>query len=302
MFKIGDFAKFSRVSVRMLRHYDRLGLLQPAHVDEHTDYRYYRADQLPRLNRILALKELGFTLEQIGGLLDGEVSAETLRGMLEDARAELQQQLDEDLARLGQIEARIRQIKEEQSAPDYEVVLRRVEAQRVAAMRLGPEDDVSAAFEELEAAVAGQRAEAPPLSVFDGEEGGPSVLVAVPIRGEAEAAAPIEQLDLPAVEQMACVVYPGSYGGMEQAGQALLRWIEANHFGIAGPSREVYLRFGAAERGYRLPPAYLAPSAQDFVTELQIPVERIEGENYGLLFGHRQTGPRATGRAEGKIG
>jgi predicted transcriptional regulator YdeE len=66
MFTIGDFARLGRVSVRMLRHYDAVGLLEPAAVDRFTGYRYYRADHLRRLNRIVALKELGFTLQPSG--------------------------------------------------------------------------------------------------------------------------------------------------------------------------------------------------------------------------------------------
>ncbi len=61
MFSIGDFAKHGRVSVRMLRHYDGIGLLRPAHVDPHSGYRSYTGEQLVRLNRVIALKELGFT-------------------------------------------------------------------------------------------------------------------------------------------------------------------------------------------------------------------------------------------------
>lgn len=63
MFKIGEFSRLSRVSVRMLRHYDQLGLLTPSQTDSFTGYRYYSANQLPRLNRILALRDLGFSLE-----------------------------------------------------------------------------------------------------------------------------------------------------------------------------------------------------------------------------------------------
>ncbi len=66
MFKIGDFSKLSLVSVKTLRYYDELGLLKPARVDEFTGYRYYSASQMPRLNRILALKDLGLSLEQVG--------------------------------------------------------------------------------------------------------------------------------------------------------------------------------------------------------------------------------------------
>jgi DNA-binding transcriptional MerR regulator len=78
MFSIGDFARLGLVSVRMLRHYDAIGLLPPAHVDDVTGYRRYAADQLPRLNRIVALAKLGFTLKQVAELLDDAVSAEQL--------------------------------------------------------------------------------------------------------------------------------------------------------------------------------------------------------------------------------
>ncbi len=90
MFSIGDFAKHGRVSVRMLRHYDAIGLLRPAHVDPYSSYRSYTAEQLARLNRVIALKDLGFTLTQVHEILDAEISADELRGMLRLRRAELE--------------------------------------------------------------------------------------------------------------------------------------------------------------------------------------------------------------------
>src|SRR5256885_15638392 len=89
MFSIGDFARLGRVSVRMLRHYDAIGLLRPAAVDPASGYRFYRADQLRRLNRVIALKDLGFTLEQVQLILDDQVSIAELRGMLRLRRAPL---------------------------------------------------------------------------------------------------------------------------------------------------------------------------------------------------------------------
>ncbi len=91
MFKIGDFSKLSQVSVKALRLYDQMGLLKPSQVDRFTSYRYYSASQLPRLNRILALKNLGFSLEQIAKLLDDQIPPEQIRGMLRLKQAELQQ-------------------------------------------------------------------------------------------------------------------------------------------------------------------------------------------------------------------
>ena len=69
MLKIGDFSKLGQVSVRMLRHYDQLGLLNPDQIDKFTGYRYYAVEQLARLNRILFFKDLGFSLQQIKELL-----------------------------------------------------------------------------------------------------------------------------------------------------------------------------------------------------------------------------------------
>lgn len=80
MFAIGDFARHGRVSVRMLRHYDAIGLLQPAHVDGSSGYRFYEASQLARLNRVIALKDLGFTRQQVQEILDDQVSGAELRG------------------------------------------------------------------------------------------------------------------------------------------------------------------------------------------------------------------------------
>src|ERR671923_4411 len=105
MFGIGDFARHGRVSVRMLRHYDAIGLLRPARVDPVTGYRSYEAQQLSRLNRIVALKDLGFSLQQVQTILDDKVSVEELRGMLRLRRAQLQSQIATDTARLTQVEA-----------------------------------------------------------------------------------------------------------------------------------------------------------------------------------------------------
>src|ERR1700761_637939 len=98
MFSIGDFAGLGRVSVRMLRHYDAIGLLHPAHVDPHSGYRYYAAGQLRTLNRIVALKDLGFSLHQVQAMLDDKVDPGELRGMLRLRRTELATRVEQDYA------------------------------------------------------------------------------------------------------------------------------------------------------------------------------------------------------------
>lgn len=108
MFGIGEFASAGRVSVRMLRHYDALGLLRPAHVDTGTGHRMYEARQLSRLNRIVALKDLGFTLAQVQEILDEKVSTAELYGMLRLRQAELQSRIAEDGARRPSRRAAVR--------------------------------------------------------------------------------------------------------------------------------------------------------------------------------------------------
>src|SRR5262249_56689758 len=129
MIKIGDFSRLGRVSIVALRHYDDLGLLKPASIDPETGYRYYTVEQLSRLHRILALKELGFSLEQVARLLCDEIPAAKLQGMLLLKRAELEQQLLEQQARLTAIEARLRHLERDGAAPVYDVVLRPVAPQ-----------------------------------------------------------------------------------------------------------------------------------------------------------------------------
>ena len=65
MFKIGDFSRLVRVSVRMLRHYDEIGILKPKSIDHHTGYRSYSVDQIPKVNRIQVFKEMGLKAESV---------------------------------------------------------------------------------------------------------------------------------------------------------------------------------------------------------------------------------------------
>src|SRR6266568_846092 len=133
--KIGEFARVGQVSIATLRHYDQCGLLKPAVLDPDTSYRYYSLDQLPRLNRIFALKDLGFSLERIAQILEEELPLEQLRGMLTLKQAQTQQMIDTEQARLTRIAARLRESEQEGKMPAYEVLLKQVDALLVASCR-----------------------------------------------------------------------------------------------------------------------------------------------------------------------
>jgi DNA-binding transcriptional MerR regulator len=281
MFQIGEFSRLSRVSVRMLRHYDQLGLLSPAKTDALTGYRYYSAEQLPRLNRILALRDLGFSLQQIGGLLEEDLPAEQLLGMLKLRRAEIEQQMEVETARLARLEARMGDLAGKGPARDYDVIVREVEPQLAATLReVAPNDErIQVMFEEVEtfAAHAGARADKAPLTIYydpDYREEEIDAEVAVPLKRAVPASGRIQVRELERIPEAACVVHTGSYATLSQAYNAVLAWADANGYRLAGPVREVYLRFSAEGLGFDLPPTYLAKESDSFVTELQLPVEK----------------------------
>ena len=137
MFKIGEFSQLGQVSTRMLRHYDKLGLLTPSHIDEWTGYRYYTIDQLPRLHRIIALKDMGLSLEQINTLLaEGDnLPPSELRGMLRMRQADLARELEAKQMQMAQVEARLRQLEQVGQPSPYEVLVKPLPSQAIASMR-----------------------------------------------------------------------------------------------------------------------------------------------------------------------
>lgn len=166
MFKIGEFSRFTRVSVKMLRHYDEIGLPTPTRIDRFTGYRYYTVDQLPRLNRIIALKDLGFSLDQIAHMLDERISTEEMRGMLRMRRAQVEMQIKREAARLQQIETRLRLIDQTdhpELSPLHDVVIRAIPSDLAATRRQIVVDDgdaITQLLEEVEAYVATHHARA----------------------------------------------------------------------------------------------------------------------------------------------
>ncbi len=275
MLTIGDFAKHGRVSVRMLRHYDAIGLLRPARVDPSSGYRCYEAAQLTRLNRVVALKDLGFTLQQVRAVLDEEVDTAELRGMLRLRRAELAAAMAADAERLARVEARLRTIESEGTMSTPEVVVKRLPAVRVAeltgiAASYEPQDVgpvIGPLFEELcgRLAAAGIAGAGPSVARYeDTADGDGAVLirVAVPVPATVDPAGEhgFAVVDLPAVEEAATVVHRGSMDESLGSVQALARFIEENGYRSAGYARELYLE--------------CPEDVADWVTELQEPLVR----------------------------
>lgn len=124
MLKIGEFSRLSQISIKALRHYDNLGLLQPEHIDKFTSYRYYTLNQLPRAHRIMALKEMGLSLEQIGIMLNHDINADELRGMFRLKKAEIEQAVSDQQKQLAMVEFHLHMIELENQMPELNVVVK----------------------------------------------------------------------------------------------------------------------------------------------------------------------------------
>ncbi len=281
MFKIGEFSCFSRVSIKMLRHYDEINLLKPAHVDAATGYRYYMADQLPRLNQIILLKDLGFSLEQIAHLIDADLSVDEMRGVLKLKQTEIEQHIQTETQRLSQLKMALEHLEETHRLTTYPIIVRQVPPQWVAGLRRCVQSgDISTLFDEMEAYVAGYKARSlsPPMLIYhdtEFEDDWQDIEVIIPLTDIIPATQQIKVYELQA-ELMACIVFVGDYYYADALIQQFPKWLELNAYQANGSLREVYLRFGADNNGYVLPDAYLTDNPASYVTELQLPITRIE--------------------------
>lgn len=273
MLKIGDFSKICRVPVSALRYYADLGLLEPTHTDPFTGYRYYSLDQLPRLNRLLALKDLGLSLDEIARVLKDTLPAEQLRGMLRLKQAEIRHQMSDTQAQLARVEARLRQIEKENTMPTQDVVLKALDPQSILSIRefLPTGAHLGQLLGESCGAIMQQGVEiaAPPFAIFHDKEFKSTHLdveIAIPVAPAVKSQVALEggrQLiahTLPRVEFAASCIHVGDYDALPQTYEALGKWIEANGYQISGPAREIYLREPEAEGGA--------------MTEIQFPVAK----------------------------
>lgn len=251
MFTIGDFATMGRVSIRMLRHYDAIGLLEPVKVDEFTGYRYYEAAQLRRLNRLVALKDLGFTLAEVAKIIDSDVDTAELRGMLRLRRAEVTQQIVADQDRLARIEARLRMIEREGTMSTNAVTVKSVGELRIASLTGTAESNnhedvgpvIRGLFEELFTAVvrAGVEPAGPAVATYAPLDGGKlAVTAGCPVADDVDIDG-IELSTLDAIEEAASYPHHGKMVDIGEGYQTLATWIDDNGHRTDGSAREVYL-------------------------------------------------------------
>ncbi len=268
MLKIGDFSALTLVSVKTLRYYDELGLLKPFRVDSATGYRYYSATQVPRLHRILALKDLGFPLERITALLDDCITTEQLRGMLLLRQTEQEIRVQEEQEKLVRLRARI-QLIEQENVMMQDVVIKEVATQWIASIRetVPAYREVGALFNKLYRLLGPLAKEGPTAAVWHDREFKDQNLdaeVGVYLKHAATAPAGLYVCELPA-STVASTVHKGAFNRIGEAYGGLLRWIEANGYQIGGPTREIFLHIVTP----------VSRENESYVTEIQVPVVKV---------------------------
>jgi DNA-binding transcriptional MerR regulator len=276
MFRIGEFSRIARVTTRQLRYYEECGLLQPARIDNETGYRYYSASQLPCLNQILVLKELGLSLDQIARVLDEHIAVDELRGMLAIKKMQLEQVVKDELLRIRQIENRIEQLDKDSSPNFYNVVVQMIPEQRILSVRTTVESvergiDLMYEINRLLPMNAGRASLGNLIIIMGSEEyKTEDIDIEIGFQVKHEIADEIQlsnglQLSLstiPAVEQMATLVREGLYEDNIKCYGVLGSWIEENGYRIAGKGCEVIIT-----------PLIRGNESQTFV-ETQIPVTK----------------------------
>jgi DNA-binding transcriptional MerR regulator/effector-binding domain-containing protein len=287
MQKIGEFSRLSQVTVKTLHHYDEIGLLKPSHVDPFTDYRYYTLDQLPRIHSIMALKELGLSLEEIGQVLLEDLPPDQIRGMFRLKQAEAQQRVREEQARLAQIEFRLRQIEREGMMQTVDIAIKRIEPfyamtlrhqKQIWEERMVIGEAISNAIESgrikpIGSTAANPLGSAPMINLFYEEEfqgmySDTEVVITVETAHSPEVSlgdvGTFTLREIPAIEAAATYMHQGDYDSLNEKYVFLQRWAVENGYRLGGTWRFVY---------HRGPMHPVDPSG--YLFELQHPIEPL---------------------------
>lgn len=252
MLKIGEFAHLSQVPIKTLRYYDEIGLFKPTEVDCFTKHRYYTLQQLPVIHRIMALKGLGLSLEQIGLMEDDELDESDIRGMLRLKRAELQQTMRETQQRLDRVQFRLKMIGMETTMSDLNVTIKELAPIDVMSLQWHPNLSPKLREEIFAAVDAGQIQHTGKfMQIFDSELMNEDWSNASYVL-EVEPTQPDEDVELPTMgtfkrnriagaQHAAVMVIHGAEDGNPREIQGQLnRWAVENGYQLCGESRVVY--------------------------------------------------------------
>jgi effector-binding domain-containing protein len=275
LYKIGDFSRLCRVTVRALRYYDEIDLLKPVQVDQTTGYRYYSIDQLSKLNRIIMLKEMGLSLDDINRIMHDNIPVDYIRRLLQVKMAEIQERLNQDSGRLRKVEAWLSKINKEGLMPtDMYAQMKYIPELRVISKReIGTYEETTAKLlNDLRQQInqlnnpETVKVTGPIIGLFyddEYKEKDADIEIALPVSGEISINdAYIEVKTLPKCKVISAT-HLGPYYDMGKAYSQIFEYAEEHGLKLITPIRELYLK-------------YVEEVPEDeLLTEIQCPFEDI---------------------------
>ncbi|MGJ3240343.1 MAG: MerR family transcriptional regulator [Anaerolineae bacterium] len=277
MFQIGEFSRIARVTIETLRHYDTIGLLKPAKVDPNTGYRYYNVVQLQALNQILALKEVGLSLDEIKRILRQTLTVDEVRGMLREHLVLTESTIEEAQRRRQGILARLERLDTKEEMPQYEIRLKSAESVIVVAIRevIPTVEQIPRQWNQMFTKIANWMKEnklsvGVPMAFYHDEHYTVEnvdtecafTVLKTKLGTIPEPIKPIEIRQLEAIPHVATTVVTNFHvkvGGLENAYKSLGQWVVDNDYHIIAAPREIY---------------YGTPQTGDFTAEIQFPVSK----------------------------
>ena len=248
MLKIGEFSKLSRISIRMLRHYDEIGLLVPASTDDFTNYRFYSEAQLPIACRIIALKDMGFSLNSISEILNSYDDPQALARFLALKKTEMLEQAEDVNRRLLLLETTIERLRKDGTVMNYNVTLKELPERYVASVR-----KVIPSYDQEGMLWGTLMQETAPLNILDGDpcytlaifhdkeykESDVDVEVQKSVRGSYKDTENVIFKTVPPI-QIASATYKGSYDKVGEVNEAVANWVKDNGYEFNGVSFFIY--------------------------------------------------------------
>ncbi len=274
MFRIGEFSKLCGLSVDTLYHYEKMKLLMPSQIDKFTSYRYYEVTQLITVNKIMALRDLDFSLMEIAEVLNKNLPLPSLIKLLESKSIILEDELNKEINRLERLRTNIFLIKNGGIPQMNEIVIKRVEPILMATIRKAFhsskfDEELTDMWQEVNKYIelkGGKRA-IPCLMLYHtnwGDMDETSTLdveVSEPVSKIFAGNETVKVYELAAEEKMACIVHKGPFSTMYKTNEALFDWIRQNGYTKKGPMREIY------HKG-----EWITEDPEEYITEIQVPI------------------------------
>ena len=245
MFKIGDFSKLVHVSPRMLRHYEKCGLFYPAQIDNFTGYRQYSANQIPLLNNIVLLRDMGFSIEEIGDILPRFGDQVYMDRVLCAKSAEVKSSIEAEQEKLEKLILMSNAMRKERNIMVYEVELKKLPSVKVLSLRsiIPHYRDEGMLWEKLGNFIEENRVDCHSdgySTYFDEEykESNPEVEIAIPVDTLGKSQGEFIYMEYAEIPLAATVRFSGPFdGGYDAASEALAVWMEQNGYAFAGNLR-----------------------------------------------------------------